>query len=103
MSMAFGQMGIAPDVFWDMTPREFGAAVHGWSELQKRNQRDTYDAARIVGRAVIQMAVKKGKKVKLSDVAKMPWDDDKRKPDGKTEYMKYETGARMLSLIAKAK
>lgn len=28
-------MGLDPDVFWDMTPREYALAVRGWQERQK--------------------------------------------------------------------
>jgi len=29
MAFAFGHLRLAPDSFWNMTPREFDAALHG--------------------------------------------------------------------------
>ncbi len=36
MAMAFGQMGLSPDVFWSMSPEEFDAAATGWQAQQAR-------------------------------------------------------------------
>lgn len=36
MEMAFGRMGLAPDVFWSMSPEEFDAAYQGWRAQQDR-------------------------------------------------------------------
>lgn len=38
MTVAFGRMGLAPDVFWSMSPEEFDAAYQGW-----RDQHDHWD------------------------------------------------------------
>lgn len=38
MALAFGQMGLAPEVFWSMSPDEFDAAVRGWEEQQRREE-----------------------------------------------------------------
>ena len=34
MPVAFGWLGLAPPVFWAMTPREFRHGLEGWRELR---------------------------------------------------------------------
>mgnify|MGYP003393014344 CR=1 FL=1 len=36
MELAFGPMGLTPDVFWSMSPEEFDAAYLGWKARQDR-------------------------------------------------------------------
>ena len=35
MAVAFGQIGLSPDTFWDMNPREFFCAWTGYNETLK--------------------------------------------------------------------
>jgi hypothetical protein len=93
-------MGLDVEAFFDMEPREFTAASHGWAEHQRQIQRDRYESARMVALVTAQIHAKKGKTIKPTDIAEFPWDKRKtnRTKDG---YISYEQGSAMLSLIAK--
>lgn len=91
-------MKLDPDVFYDMSPKEFNACLYGWNATREQIQRDTYDSARLVAVACLQPHAKKGKQVKMTDVAKFPWDVKTNAKRG--ELMSYEQGVAVMSLIA---
>jgi hypothetical protein len=92
-------MGIRPDDFWDMTPREFMASCHGYGKRVEAEQRLAVDTARMTARAVVQIWSKKA--VKLSHIAEMPWDTDKLKASTTGGFVSYEQAQGMLNLLSK--
>lgn len=40
-SFAYGVMGMTPDTFWGMTPREYALAVKGWHDKRKAEHNET--------------------------------------------------------------
>lgn len=83
-----------------MTQREFAACYYGYMRRVETKQRIVFEAHRFNARAVIQSWAKRGKKIKLTDIAKFPWDDDKteRTKDG---YVSYDAMSTLLSLVSK--
>ena len=91
--MAFGQLGMEVDNFYDMLPREFWNKVEGFYELENLRQRNDWERTRWSTCILLNIQIAKGKKVKPTDLIEFEWDkkdikEDIEKLKNKAEYIK---------------
>lgn len=87
---------LTPDVFYDMTPREFAACWSGYNARVKTQQQIVFEAARFNARAVVQAWSKK--RIRAEDIARFPWDANSQ-PKTKHGYVDADSIVSMLSLL----
>lgn len=66
MKLGLGQLQLAPEVFWSMTPREFSMCAEGWFEHEIYLQEE--DWKRTI--AQINIHLPKGKKINMNKISK---------------------------------
>ena len=71
-SFAFGQCGLTPGQFYDMTPREFANLSKGFSDTIDRQYRAEWERARWIASVVIAPHIKK--RMKPGDLISFPWE-----------------------------
>jgi hypothetical protein len=72
-------MDMNPDEFWNMLPREFFLKQHGFNDQVERNERNQWEMIRWQTAYLLQPHMKKGKKMKPTDLIKFPWEEKKSK------------------------
>lgn len=60
--------------FWDATPRELINAYRGKFREEERKEKEAWERMRIQTAVLIQPHTKKGQKVGVKDIIKLPWD-----------------------------
>lgn len=74
--LALGQLGYSPDVFYDMTPREFWNALEGNYEYQQNIQRENWVRERYFATSIINVQLGK-EKIEPRDLITFDWEADK--------------------------
>ena len=91
--IAFGQLGMNVEDFYDMFPREFWNKVEGFYELENMRQRSDWERTRWSTCLLLNIQLPKGKSIKPIDLVKFEWEKDQNKIDfkdlkNKAEYIK---------------
>ena len=73
-------MGWSADDFWFSTPSFFYAAFAGHIEQERDRFNQGLAAARIVAYYAVAPHLEKGKSLKLSDIVRLPGDEEERMP-----------------------
>lgn len=82
--MGLGQMSMTRDEFYEITLREWLAKVRGYSSRIDQQRKDFWEGVRMVAHAAILPHSKK--KIKPTDIVKLPWDKSNISPPlGKEE------------------
>jgi hypothetical protein len=76
MELGLGLCGYNPNSFWAMDMSELMAAVDGKMELLEMQNRTHWETARMLGVTILQPHAKKGRRIKPTDVARFPWDNE---------------------------
>lgn len=74
-----GDIGMSLESFYDATYRDICIIVHGYAERERRHQRLTLEAARLVSFYTVMPHVKKGSITKPTDLFLLPGESDGRK------------------------
>jgi hypothetical protein len=77
--LAFGQIRLAPDDFWGMTPREFWNCLEGWSEHERFLQREQWERTRLSTYWLFIIQLKPEGRPKLKDFMPFKWDKEDKK------------------------
>ena len=91
--IAFGQLGMNVDDFYDMLPREFWNKLEGFYELENMRQRSDWERTRWSTCLLLNIQLSKGKSIKPTDLIVFEWEQDENKIDfeelkNKAEYIK---------------
>ena len=91
--MAFGQLGMNVDEFYDMLPREFWNKVEGFYELENLRQRNDWERTRWSTCLLLNIQLPKNKSIKPTDLMEFDWEKNIKKEDFKklkerAEYIK---------------
>ena len=94
MQIGLGVLGVAPHVFWRMSLKEFREAQRGFFERQKGELRQRWETARFISFNTLTPHLKKGKHLKLHDIALFEWEKSETKIPDKNEmdYMMRKFG-----------
>lgn len=68
-------MGMSPDAFWDLLPREFFLKQHGFNAMMDRKDRNDWEMVRWQTAFLLQPHMKKGKQLKPTSLIKFPWEE----------------------------
>lgn len=71
---------MSPELFGDMTPREFSNSVRGYSEEVEQRSREAWEQARLIAYYAVAPHVKGGKP--MSQMIPLPWDKEARETTG---------------------
>ena len=66
-------MGMSPEAFWDLLPREFFLKQHGFNAMMDRKDRNDWEMVRWQTAFLLQPHMKKGKQLKPTSLIKFPW------------------------------
>jgi hypothetical protein len=91
--LAFGQLGMGVDEFYDMLPREFWNKVDGFYELENLRQRNDWERTRWSTCLLLNIQLPKNKTIKPTELIEFEWDEKKKDIDFKklkerAEYIK---------------
>ena len=91
--IAFGQLGMNVDDFYDMLPREFWNKIEGFHDLENMRQRSDWERTRWSTCLLLNIHLAKGKSIKPTDLIKFEWEKEALKIDfedlkNKAEYVK---------------
>tara|TARA_R110000824_G_scaffold21065_4_gene78814 strand:+ start:228 stop:533 length:306 start_codon:yes stop_codon:yes gene_type:complete len=91
--IAFGQLGMNVDDFYDMLPREFWNKIEGFHDLENMRQRSDWERTRWSTCLLLNIHLAKGKSIKPIDLIQFEWEKDDNKIDfddlkNKAEYIK---------------
>lgn len=79
--IAFGQLGMNVDDFYDMLPREFWNKVEGFYDLENMRQRSDWERTRWSTCLLLNIQIQKGKRIKPQDLILFDWEKDEKKID----------------------
>jgi len=79
--IAFGQLGMNVDDFYNMLPREFWNKVDGFYELENMRQRSDWERTRWSTCLLLNIQMAKGKSLKPTDLIKFEWEENEKKID----------------------
>lgn len=71
-----GELRLSPSSFWDTTLTELFAAVRGYRESVNRQGREQWEQVRWLATSIITPHLKKGKRLKPTDLMKFPWENE---------------------------
>lgn len=66
---------MSPELFGDMTPREFSNSVRGYSEETEQRSREAWEQARLIAYYAVAPHVKGGKS--MQSTIPLPWDKER--------------------------
>ena len=77
MAFATGVLRIEPDKFWKLTWAEYDIMCEGYAKKQQQQYRETWEATRWMTFHLlnIQIAKRKDKLKRLTDLVRFPWDE----------------------------
>ena len=84
--IAFGQLGMNVDEFYDMLPREFWNKVEGFYELENMRQRSDWERTRWSTCLLLNIKIQKNKSIKPTVLVSFEWEKENMKID--FEYLK---------------
>ena len=76
MELGIGELRLSPSAFWDCTLTELFAGVRGHRESINRQSREQWEQTRWLATSLITPHLKKGKRLKPSDLIKFPWENE---------------------------
>ena len=79
--IAFGQLGMNVDDFYDMLPREFWNKVDGFYELENMRQRGSWERTRWSTCLLLNIHLPKNKSIKPTDLIQFDWEKEALKID----------------------
>ena len=79
--IAFGQLGMNVDDFYDMLPREFWNKLEGFYESENMRQRSDWERTRWSTCLLLNIQLSKGKSIKPTDLIVFEWEKDEKKID----------------------
>ena len=79
--IAFWQLGMNVDDFYDMLPREFWNRVDGFYKLENMRQRSDWERTRWSTCLLLNIQMPKGKSIKPTDLIEFEWEENKKKID----------------------
>ncbi len=88
--IAFGQLGMNVDDFYDMLPREFWNKIDGFYKLENLRQRSDWERTRWSTCLLLNIQLPKNKSIKPTDLIKFEWEEEALKIDFKDLKMKAE-------------
>ena len=88
--IAFGQLGMNVDDFYDMLPREFWNKVDGFYELENMRQRSDWERTRWSTCLLLNIQLPKNKSIKPTDLMRFEWEEEALKIDFEELKMKAE-------------
>jgi hypothetical protein len=94
-AFAFGQIGLMPDQFYDLLPREWENMVSGWNEKQNRKEQTQWERTRWIATILLNPHTKK--RISQRDLIVFPWEKEPKK--GKKVWTRGE----ILDVINKRK
>lgn len=74
--IAFGELGLKPDEFYMMTPRNFINAQNGHKRLYEQNQQAEWERARWMSCVIISPHLKRG--ISPGKITTFPWEVNKK-------------------------
>ena len=74
-----GVLRLSLSALYDLTLQEFGNAIEGFYDLEEQRQRTEWERTRWAVMIGLQPHVRKGSVKKPQDVARFPWEEE-RKP-----------------------
>ena len=86
--LAFGFMGIAPYEFYRMSVADYQVTQRGFFERMKIESRLKWETSRFISYHSLLPYQKKGKRLKITDVARFEWERQKEAPDITEQQMK---------------
>jgi hypothetical protein len=91
--IAFGQMGMSVEDFYNMIPRHFFNKMDGFYELEQTKDRANWERTRWQTCYLLNIHLPRGKHIKLKDLVEFDWDKKTKKADykklkNKAEYIK---------------
>ena len=72
--MAYGQLGMSEDEFWDMIPASFFLKMQGFYDFQKFLQNSQWDRTRTLASILLQPHLKKGRRIDPKKLIPLEWD-----------------------------
>jgi len=75
--IAFGELGLKPDEFYMMTPRNFINAQNGHKRLYEQNQQADWERARWMACVIINPHLKRG--IAPGKITTFPWERTRKK------------------------
>jgi len=88
LAFAFGEMRLAYDDFWKMTPREYWNACNGHNERVERDFKTGWEQTRWLAHIVVNVNLPKQKQVTPEKLVKFPWEDGGTDIEAEIEYLK---------------
>ena len=88
--IAFGQLGMNVDDFYDMLPREFWNKIDGFYKLENLRQRSDWERTRWSTCLLLNIQLPKNKSIKPTALIKFEWEEEALKIDFKDLKMKAE-------------
>ena len=89
-----GQLQLLPEDLYDLSFREFYNKHKGFTDLLISQQRDEWERMRLQTTALVNIHLKKGKKIRPEKF--MPFDWDKDEPIDRQEQIKREEAVRAM-------
>lgn len=74
MRVGLGQLRLSPSCFYAMTLEEFLLAAEGFMQLEENREKQHWERSRWLAALLLQPHVKKGTRLKPTDIAKFPWE-----------------------------
>ena len=91
------QMGLTPEDFLDMLPRDFILMQRAWTRNEERKDQGEWTRTRWLACILMQPHLRKGRKLKPKDLAVFPWETEtKKKGYNRKQIMKEAEYARKL-------
>ena len=92
-SIAFGQLGMGVEEFYDYLPKHFWIKMDGFYELENQRQRQEWERIRWQTTYLLNIQLPKRKTLKPKDLIEFDWDDKKSEVDfeklkARAEYIK---------------
>jgi hypothetical protein len=78
-------IGLKPFEFWDLLPREFFLMQKAYFKKEQTKTQESWEQTRWLATLFLQPHMKKGKKLKPTDLAKFPWEEKKKTKQTKKE------------------
>lgn len=82
MRVGLGQLRLSPSCFYAMTLEEFMLAAEGFMQVEENREKQHWERSRWVASLLLQPHLKKGTRLKPTDIAKFPWE---KKSKGKAD------------------
>tara|TARA_R110000751_G_scaffold46775_2_gene104959 strand:- start:2778 stop:3083 length:306 start_codon:yes stop_codon:yes gene_type:complete len=91
--IAFGQLGMSVDEFYDILPKHLWSKIDGFYELENMRCKQEWEMVRWQTTLLLNIQLPKNKSIKPQDLIEFDWDEKKKGVDfdklkTKAEYFK---------------